>query len=139
MKRLILLVLLAAVAVPLCAATFLPVRAGSTGVCVGFDGTVAFSACGLILPSASPVNGGFRAVSTISGQGTIYPLMIRARVAMFAIEGGIGYDWPSDSPAVYVMPSFSLSFGVIGLMAGIPLSWSGKGFGASFEISLTLR
>lgn len=139
MKRLILLVLLAAVAVPLCAATFLPVRAGSTGVCVGFDGTVAFSACGLILPSASPVNGGFRAVSNVSGQGTVYPLMIRARVAMFSFEGGIGYDWPSESFATYIMPSFSLSFGVIGVMAGIPLAWSGRGFSASFEISLTLR
>lgn len=139
MKRLILLALLAAVAVPLCAATFLPVRAGSTGVCVGFDGTVAFSACTLVLPSAAPVNGGSRVVSSVSGEGTVYPLMIRARVAMFAIEGGIGYDWPSDSLAVYVMPSLSLSFGVMGLMAGIPLSWSGKGFGASFEISLTLR
>lgn len=139
MKRALLLIAALMVAAPLCAASFMPVRAASSGICIGFDGSVSFSACGLILPSASPLNGGFRVVSSVSGEGTVFPLFIRGRIAVFALEAGIGYDWPSESLAGYAMPSFSLQFGTIGLMAGIPVTWSGRGFGASFEISLTLR
>lgn len=138
MRKVLIAVLLAMVAMPVFAA--MPVvRSWYSGVSFETDGVFRFSVEGLLLPSTAPLNGGFRAVSTSQGSAIVYPLFLRGRAGVLSLEAGVGYGVENRSFEIYAIPAFSLSFGTVGVMIGIPVTYGGDGFLVGIETALTLN
>lgn len=140
MKKTLAVLLIVFAATASCAAAGLSfLRSAASGVSIGLDGQVRFSAEALMLNSTEQFNAGFRADVTTSGESTVYPLFIRGRLGIFSLEAGIGYAASDKSVAAYAMPAVSLFFGKIGMYIGFPVLWTPQGFTACAEAAVTLN
>lgn len=140
MKKLFIILLIALAAVTSCAAAGISfLRSAASGVSIGLDGQVRFSAEALLLNSTEQFNAGFRADVTTGGESTVYPLILRGRLGIFSLEAGVGYAATDKTVAAYAMPAVSLFFGKLGMYLGIPILWSPNGFTACFEAAVTLN